>query len=342
MLYRLVRPWLFCLDPERAHALGLSVAKFISRHPRLAKLLRAAVARPGQRPVRVAGLEFPNPIGLAAGLDKNADAPLAWWAFGFGFAELGTVTPLPQSGQPRPRLFRLPKLGALVNRMGFNNEGAEVIAQRLERQEATGLRPPFPIGISVGMNATTPHEEAPDDYARAAAKLGPYADFVTVNVSSPNTPGLRTLQARDDLSRVLHAVRGAIGLKPVFVKLAPELDGDSLAEVLDTCVDAGASGIIATNTMATGSDGERHLPEGGLSGRPLREIALRRVADVRRRLGDRVTVVGCGGIDDEASARAMFEAGADLIQLYTGLVYQGPFLAARLSRALVRLKRHSG
>src|SRR5437899_2245253 len=173
MLYRLLRSLLFRLDAENAHRLGLAVARGVAAHRGLARLIHRLLAHPARLPVRAAGLDFPNPIGLAAGLDKNAEAPLAWWAFGFGFAELGTVTPRPQSGKPQPRLFRFPKMRALVNRMGFNNDGADVVAARLRRQSERGLRPPFPIGISVGKNATTPLESAHDDYAVAAATLAP-------------------------------------------------------------------------------------------------------------------------------------------------------------------------
>jgi dihydroorotate dehydrogenase len=332
MLYRLLRPLLFRLDAETAHRLGLAVARRIAAHPRLASLIRRLLARPARTPVHVAGLDFPNPIGLAAGLDKNAEAPLAWWAFGFGFAELGTVTPRPQPGNPRPRLFRFPRMRALVNRMGFNNDGAEVVAERLRRQVAQGQRPPFPIGISIGKNATTPLHAAADDYTAAARRLAPWADFITINISSPNTADLRTLQNAADVTRLVEAVRRSSGGKPVFVKLAPEVEGIALASVLDTCVAAGAAGVIATNSLATA--GRPDFPEGGLSGWPLRALALRRVAEIRRHAGNHVAVIGCGGIDDAASAQAMLDAGADLLQLYTGLIYEGPFLPARLSRAI--------
>ena len=332
MIYHLLRPLLFRLDAENAHRLGLAVARRIACHAGLARFIHRFLTHPAPDPIRVAGLDFPNPIGLAAGLDKNAQAPLAWWAFGFGFAELGTVTPRPQPGKPQPRLFRFPKMQALVNRMGFNNDGAAVVAERLQRQAERGLRPPCPLGISVGKNATTPLEAAADDYAAAAEKLAPHADFVTINISSPNTTDLRSLQNAADLTRLLQVVRRASGTKPVFVKLAPELDGATLASVLDTCLAAGAAGIIATNTLATA--GRPDLPEGGLSGRPLRALALSRVAAVRRHVGDRVALIGCGGIDDAPSAQAMLDAGADLIQLYSGLIYEGPFLPARLTRGL--------
>jgi dihydroorotate dehydrogenase len=329
MLYRLARPLLFQLDAERAHELGLSVARFVANRPRLARLLHA---RTPANPVREAGLGFPNCVGLAAGLDKNAVAPLAWWAFGFGFVELGTVTPRPQPGNPRPRLFRESRNRAIVNRMGFNNDGAEVVAARLAEQARAGLRPPIPLGVSVGKNADTPLEKAADDYATAAAAVAPVADFVSINVSSPNTAGLRSLQTAAVLRNLVRSVRAVIAGKPLFVKVAPELTGEPLAEVVTTCLSEGASGMIATNTLAT--NGENGRPAGGLSGRPIREVALRRVEEVRRLLGDGPALIGCGGIDDVPSARAMLAAGADLIQLYTGLVYEGPFLPARLVRGL--------
>jgi dihydroorotate dehydrogenase len=329
MLYRtLLRPLLFSLDAERAHELALSAASLLARSRLLSRFVRVVLARPRPAPVNVLGLTFPNPVGLAGGMDKNAVAPLAWWAFGFGFVELGTVTPRPQPGNERPRMFRLPAERAIVNRMGFNNDGAAALAARLARCG----RLPFPVGVSVGKNKDTPAEKAADDFAAASAAVAPHADFVTVNVSSPNTPGLRALQTADDLRRLVTAVRAAAGAKPVLVKLAPELGGDDLAAVLDAALDAGAAGVIATNTLSTA--GRPDLPQGGLSGRPLRELALRRVAEVRRRVGGRAAVIGCGGIDDPASARAMLDAGADLVQLYTGLVFEGPFLPARITRRL--------
>jgi dihydroorotate dehydrogenase len=327
MLYPLLlRPLLFQLDPERAHELGLWAARKLSESTVLANLVHSVAGF--SRPVHVAGLTFPNRVGLAGGLDKNGVAARAWWAFGFGFVELGTVTPKPQPGNPRPRMFRLATQHAIVNRMGFNNDGAEALAARLASQP----RPPFPIGVSVGKNAATPLDRAADDYSSAAATVAPVADFVSVNVSSPNTAGLRGLQNPADLAKLVAATKHAVGDKPLFVKLAPELDGDALKAVLDAALGAGATGIIATNTLARFDSAGK--PLGGLSGPPLRDIALRRVAAARKHVGNSVPLVGCGGIDDVKSARAMIDAGADLIQIYTGLVYKGPFLPARLARGL--------
>ncbi len=332
MLYRLVRPLLFSQDAERAHEMGIAAARFLAGRPWLAELIHDYVARPATSERRVAGLTFPNPIGLAAGMDKNAVAPLAWWGFGFGFMELGTVTPLPQAGKPRPRMFRFANRGAVVNRMGFNNDGAAAVARELGRQLHLGLRPPCPIGLSVGMNAITPRENAADDYRKATEALAPFADYLAINVSSPNTAGLRGLQAGSEIGRIVKATQSAAGGKPVFVKIAPELEEAALTDILDVCLAEGVAGVIATNTLATAN--VPGLPEGGMSGLPLRERALQQVGRVRKAAGGRIAVIGCGGIDDVESARRMFEAGADLVQLYTGLIYEGPFLPARISRGI--------
>jgi dihydroorotate dehydrogenase len=337
MLYAIARQFLFRQDAEEAHEMGVGFARWLSEDAERCRLVHDVVARPAARPVRVAGLSFPNPVGLAAGLDKNAEAPMAWWAFGFGFLELGTVTPRPQAGKPKPRMFRDVPGRALVNRMGFNNHGAAAVAERLAEQRAAGLRPPIPVGVSVGKNAATPNEQAADDYAAAARRVAPHADFLSINVSSPNTPGLRSLQNPQELTAIVAAVLGPAGGKPVLVKVAPELTGDLLRSVLDACLSAGATGFIATNTLAKRADEPRE--DGGLSGRPLRGISSARVGEIRRHVGTGVPLVGCGGIDDVSSARAMLAAGADLVQLYTGLVYEGPFLPAAISRGLSRPAR---
>ncbi len=333
MLYRtLLRPVLFRLDAERAHELALKTATGLARLPLLARGVRAVLARPRLHPVTALGLAFPHPVGLAGGMDKNGVAPLAWWAFGFGFVELGTVTPRPQAGNDKPRMFRLPKELALVNRMGFNNAGAEALATRLAEQTRRGQRPPFPIGISVGKNKDTPVENAVEDFATAARIVAPHADFLTVNVSSPNTPGLRAMQNAADVGGLVQAVCAVSLGKPVLVKVAPELTGHDLQAVLDAALGAGAAGIIATNTLSTANRPE--LPQGGLSGLPLRELSLARVAEIRKHLGSKPALIGCGGIDDAPSAQAMLDAGASLVQLYSALVYEGPFLPARISREL--------
>jgi dihydroorotate dehydrogenase len=325
MLYPLLRPFLFHLDSERAHDLALAAARRFADYPTACRWLRTLTAH--HAPVTVAGLTFPNRVGLAAGMDKNGVAVRAWWAAGFGFVELGTVTPQPQPGNKKPRMFREPRDHAVVNRMGFNNHGAAALVERLARLQP---RPPIPIGISVGKNATTPLERAADDYESAAAVVASHADFVAINVSSPNTTGLRSLQTGDTVGELVRRVRTVIGVKPLFVKVAPELTGGDLAGVVDSALSHGAAGIIATNTL--GCRAPTGLPA-GRSGRPLREIAARRVGEVRK-LAGRSAVIGVGGIETAASARRMVEAGADLIQVYTGLVYRGPFLAASLARVL--------
>ncbi len=326
MLYPLLRPLLFALDPEDAHNFALKSSALFSKFPLLARLAHRFTKCDDA--VTLAGLTFPNRVGLAGGMDKNGVAPAAWWACGFGFVELGTVTPRPQIGNDKPRMWRDVKRQALFNRMGFNNDGADAVAERLAK---LNYRPPFPIGISIGKNKDTPNERAADDYLAAGEKLAPHADFVTINVSSPNTAGLRALQTAGAMAELVAAVRGVIGGKPLLVKFAPELGGDELKAVLDACLAAGAAGFIGTNTLAATS------PTGlpcGESGRPLRELARERVREIRKFIGDDVLLIGCGGIDDGPSATAMIDAGADLIQVYSGLVYKGPFLPAKLARAL--------
>ncbi|MDB5295887.1 MAG: hypothetical protein JWO31_1870 [Phycisphaerales bacterium] len=337
MLYALARPLLFRKDPEDAHNLAIASARRLAGGRRRAALVRSTLARPALLPRRVMGLDFPNPVGLAAGMDKNAAAPLAWWAFGFGFVELGTVTPRPQAGKPRPRMFRDVPARAVINRMGFNNDGAPAVAARLADQQARGLRPPFPVGVSVGKNADTPNDRAADDYGLAAAAVAPHADFLSINVSSPNTPGLRSLQNPQELTAIVAAVRGPAAGKPVLVKVAPELTGDLLRSVLDACLAAGATGFIATNTLARTPSETRE--DGGLSGRPLRDVSPARVAEVRAHVGPGVPLVGCGGVEDAATARRMLDAGADLVQVYTALVYAGPFLPAAITRGLAGGRR---
>ena len=335
MLYAsILRPLLFRLAPEAAHALALRGAGVLAKSRLACRFVERVIARPAARPVAAMGLHFPNPVGLAGGMDKDGVAPLAWWAFGFGFVELGTVTPVGQPGNDGPRLFRYPAEAALVNRMGFNNSGADALAARLAGQAARGLRPPFPVGVSVGKNKATPPERAADDFARAASVVQPYADFLTVNVSSPNTPGLRLLQNAADVRRIVAAVRAVAGGKPVLVKLAPELDGDDLRAVLDAALGEGAAGVIATNTLSTA--GRPGYETGGLSGAPLRALAATRVAQVRDHVGGGPTVVGCGGVAGGADAQALLDVGADLVQIYTALVYEGPFLPAAITRYLRR------
>jgi dihydroorotate dehydrogenase len=326
MIYeRLARPVLFRLgggDAERAHEWTLRRLIALSRHPTALRALRATA--PAGTPRTVFGLRFPNPVGLAAGMDKDGRALPAWPALGFGFVEVGTVTARAQPGNPRPRLFRLPADGAIVNRMGFNNEGATALAARLAALRPLGV----PLGISLGKSKVVPLEDAVDDYLTALRAIGPHADYVAVNVSSPNTPGLRSLQDRGQLSALLAALRAEAGATPVLVKIAPDLTEHAIGEALDVCAEHGVAGIIATNTTV-----EHPGEPGGLSGRPLARRAMEVVTFVAKR--SELPVVGVGGIMSVDDARRMFDAGASLVQLYTGLIYRGPALV----RAIVRTTR---
>ncbi len=345
-LYRaLVRPVLFRAgDAEAMHARVLAGLAWLSRHPALTRGLRAACAlgMPGEPGLEreVFGLRFPTPIGLAAGFDKNAIAIPALAALGFGFVEVGTITRLAQPGNPRPRLFRLPAEEALINRMGFNNEGAEAVAARLARLPQA----PIPVGISIGKSKVAPLEEAAADYLAALDQLYPYGDYFAVNVSSPNTPELRALQERGRLDTLLAALtarlserahaEGRASAKPLLVKVSP------LEAVVEVCLAHGAAGLIAVNTTIAraplGTDIAPALREEpwGLSGRPLRARALEVVRVLHRLAGGRLPIIGCGGIATVDDARRMLDAGAVLLQLYTGFIYEGPLLARHLARGL--------
>ncbi|MGQ0630570.1 MAG: quinone-dependent dihydroorotate dehydrogenase [Sporichthyaceae bacterium] len=299
----------------------------------------ARLPRPSN-PTTVFGIRFPNPVGLAAGMDKNAVAIPAWTALGFGFVEVGTVTWHPQPGNPAPRMFRLVESEAIINRMGFNNGGAQAMAARL-----AALGPPsIPIGISLGKSKITPVAEATGDYLASLKVLLPYADYIAVNVSSPNTPGLRDLQDKAALDEILQALRahtvseaGHRGPTPLLVKIAPDLTDSAVAEVIEVCLERGVAGIIATNTTITRAglhpgDQDKAAETGGLSGRPVHAMALRTVAFVTKEAAGALPVIGVGGIADPDGATRMFDAGAKLVQLYTGLIYGGPGLVRRIAR----------
>lgn len=338
----LVRPALFALsrrDPEVAHELVMRPLALVSRMPPALRLVEALVGAGGPaRPREALGLWFRNPVGLAGGFDKNGLALPALAALGFGFIEAGGVTRFPQAGQPRPRIIRFPADGALINRMGLPNLGADAVAARLSRAP----RPAIPIGWQIAKSKDTPLEEAPEDCAYTLRKLYPYGDYFSVNVSSPNTPGLRTLQERGPLEallRILHAtareLAGSGQPKPILLKIAPDLDWPALDDILAACLNTGVGGIIATNTT-TAREGLHSATDeaGGLSGRPLGPRARAVVRYLADRLGGRLPIIGVGGIFTPDDARAMFDAGATLIQIYTSFIYQGPGLIARINRAI--------
>jgi len=340
---RVVRPILFRGDPEAAHDRTLAWLERASRHPRL-----LALVGPHYRvsdPTIVFGLSFPNRIGLAPGLDKDGLALPAWRALGFGFIEVGTVTWHGQPGNPMPRLFRLPASEGVINRMGFMNGGAEALAHRLASQAATGPLT-VPLGISIGKSAVTPMSEAVEDYVASLRLLYRHGDYFVVNVSSPNTAGLRSLQGRDELSDLLGQLRAEIATlaggavaKPLLVKLAPDLSDAAVAEAVEVCLKHEVAGVVATNTT-TGRDGidPRDAPyaveTGGLSGRPLAARAREVVALIHRETGGRLPIIGVGGIAEPSDALRLLDAGASLVQVLTGLIYHGPALVRRINRVV--------
>src|SRR5438067_6584258 len=330
---RFVRPLLFSIDPETAHRLTIGSLRAAS-HVDLA--LRALdLFRPAAKPKTAFGLDFPNPIGLAAGLDKNGVALPAWAALGFGFIEIGTVTAKAQPGNPRPRIFRLSEQQALINRLGFNNDGADAMAERLHKLRENGRWPAVPVGINIGKSKATPLGEATDDYLYSFRLLREFADYIALNVSSPNTPGLRALQEPAALSRLIRAIRdeNRKNPKPVLVKIGPDLSSNELEDLMATCEQNEIVGIIATNTTLDHSSiPSARDQEGGLSGAPLREKSTALVRAIAAR--STIPVVASGGIFDAESAREKFEAGAQLLQLYTGYIYRGPGLLREISESL--------
>jgi dihydroorotate dehydrogenase len=342
-VYRLLRPLLFSLPPAPAHALAMLALGAPERLPPLRALVRAALSVDEPRlAVRAMGLTFPNPVGLAAGFDKDGRRPRALAALGFGHLELGTVTARAQTENPRPNLFRLPADEALVNRLGFPNAGAAHLAGRLR-----GLDSPVPVGVSIGKSRTVDPADPDavgDDYEESFAAVAPVADFVVVNISSPNTPGLRAMQRADSarglLARLLVRRRSLDRRPPLLLKVAPDLAPEDYDGLLDVVASLGLDGLVATNTtvartaLATPADRIEAIGPGGLSGRPLHARSLAMVRRARERLGPGPTVIGVGGVFDADGVRAMLDAGANLCQLYTGFVYQGPAIARTICRAL--------
>jgi dihydroorotate dehydrogenase len=328
-----VRPLLFSLDAETAHHLTVGLLGRASNFDPALRVLRSF--QPASKPKTLFGLNFVNPIGLAAGLDKNGVALPAWAALGFGFIEIGTVTAQAQPGNPKPRIFRLPEQQALINRLGFNNDGADAIAQRLARLRESGRWPAVPVGINIGKSRVTPLEQATDDYLYSFRTLRDFADYITLNVSSPNTPGLRELQEPERLSELLSAIGNEAGTtpKPLVVKISPDLSGAELKTILAVCEKNGVSGIIATNTTLDHSSIAPQLDQaGGLSGAPLRNKSTALSREIAAQ--STIPVIASGGIFNAESAREKFQAGAQLIQLYTGLVYRGPQLLREIMDSL--------
>jgi dihydroorotate dehydrogenase len=322
MIYeRVLRPLLFALDPETAHHGALACLRWL---PPLSPRDRTAA------PVSLFGLSFHHRIGLAAGFDKNGVALPAWETLGFAFAEIGTVTAQAQPGNPRPRIFRYPQQQALINRLGFNNDGASVIAERLAKLRERGKWPRIPIGINIGKSRATPIEAAVEDYLFSFRKLRPHADYIALNVSSPNTPGLRELQGAAQLEELLRAVNAERQQTPLLVKIAPDLKNSGVDELIAVCDAQSVGGIIATNTTLDHSAIAPDLDEsGGLSGAPLREKSSATIRYIAGKTS--TTIVGCGGILDATSAREKLDAGAKLLQVYTGFIYRGPGLIRELA-----------
>ncbi len=338
--YALTRPFLFGLDPERAHDLTLHALARLQNTPAQCLWRQARV----EDPVTLAGLRFANRIGLAAGLDKNGLCIDGLGAMGFGHLEVGTVTPLPQPGNPPPRMFRIPARQALINRMGFNNEGLQAFVANVRRSQSFRAGGGV-LGLNIGKNAATPIERAADDYLRGLSGVYPHADYVAVNISSPNTKNLRALQgdaALDGLLAALQLRRQALALEhgrpvPLFVKIAPDLDGMQVGAIAATLQKNGIDGVIATNTTLAREAvlGQPHAEEaGGLSGRPVFEASNRVIALLRAALGPGYPIIGVGGVISGADARAKLAAGADLVQIYTGLIYRGPALVPEAAAAI--------
>ena len=344
---RYLKPFLFRHDPEEIHHKTLSALAIIGRSPTLCDLLTNVVDVPSL-PTEVSGLQFPNPIGLAAGMDKNGIAVPAWAALGLGFCEIGGVTQYPQPGNPKPRLFRSPKTEAIINRMGFNNLGADAIHSTLSRSAGTNATP---LGINLGKSKRTPLEEAHSDFAYSFEKLWSLGDFFVVNVSSPNTPGLRELQDRDSLRTILKTLVDSNSrmatrqpsnspVKPLFVKIAPDLSLTAIDDVIDLALSFGVEGIVATNTTISRPETpdtpspKVYQEMGGLSGKPLRQKSTEIIRHIATQTQGKLKLIGVGGIDSAESAWEKITSGANLCQIYSGLVYHGPGLVRSIVKGI--------
>lgn len=345
-MYSLLKPLLFALSPEKAHHLTFQLLDLAAANPLGRILLRRwYVTSKAKNDITVMGLHFPNRIGLAAGFDKDGKHIHGLALLGFGFIEVGTVTPIPQDGNPQPRLFRLPTDEALINRMGFNNDGLDALAQRLRRFREQGAAPEgVIIGGNIGKNKMTPNENASDDYLRCFETLFPWVDYFVVNVSSPNTPNLRALQEKAPLTQLLHLLqeenKKKSVSKPILLKIAPDLTTSQLDDIVDIVKATGIAGLIATNTtidrsgLKTPTAEVEQMGLGGLSGAPVRARSTEVIRYLREKLGATPVIIGVGGIDSPAAAQEKIAAGANLVQVYSGLVYQGPGLVKRIAEAI--------
>lgn len=338
-LFDLVRPAIFALDSETGHRLAIASLRALPTRG-----AHSSLAQAGRLSVQIAGLDFPNPVGVAAGFDKDAEVPDALLGLGFGFTEVGSITPYPQAGNPKPRLFRLVEDKAVINRMGFNNAGAEAALERLtERRSKPGI-----VGINIGANKDSNDRVA--DYAKMARLMTPLASYLAVNVSSPNTPGLRALQDEAALTGLIDAVIEARGeasggaLPPIFLKVAPDLEAADIDAIARISLDKGLDALIVANTTVSRPRlSSHHAGEaGGLSGAPLRSLALERLRDFRKATGGAIPLIGVGGIASADHAWERIRAGASLIQLYSAMVYHGPGLGARIADGLEKLMRRDG
>ena len=336
MFYDLARRFMFTRDAEWAHEFALNNLRRFAHTP-LSAAWSQSVAN---KPVDFLGLTFKNPLGLAAGLDKNAECIDAFGQMGFGFIEVGTVTPRPQAGNDKPRIFRLPQSNAIINRMGFNNKGVDNLVNNVKAAKYDGI-----LGINIGKNKDTPNEQGKDDYIHCMRKVFQHASYITVNISSPNTPGLRDLQygeALDDLLQSLKSEQLDLTAKhgkkvPMLVKIAPDLDEVQIGQVSDSLINNNIDGVIATNTTLerTAVQGQQYADEaGGLSGLPVRERATHVVSELKRLTQGKLPIIGVGGIDDSSSAKEKLDAGADLIQVYSGFIYKGPQLVKTIVNGL--------
>ncbi len=330
---KVVRPLLFAMDPEVVHHLAMDTLRCSGRF--LEYCAPTNNLRDPKLVRHMFGLRFPNPVGLAAGFDKNAVALRAWQALGFGFAEVGTITARAQPGNPKPRIFRIPEIGGLINRLGFNNDGADAVAERLRHLEQSGWWPRMPVGINIGKSKITPLEEATSDYLLSFERLHSFGDYFVLNISSPNTPGLRALQDRGALNELLETIqRRNTDRRPLLIKIAPDLEWGSIEEIIGLAQEHELAGIIATNTTVDHSSvPEARRQQGGLSGLPLRARSTEIVRFITERTA--LPVIAVGGIFSADDAMEKLDAGAALLQIYTGFIYEGPGLIHKICEAIL-------